>query len=76
MNREKAEYYRKKPNHKYMVVNYARNPIIEKFFYTEDEAMKFLRKYNGEIIGSYKAKLKVEETNYYKGWKAFNGIVD
>ena len=59
-----------KPIHKYVVVNTGeRAEIYEKFFKTFEEAQDYLFKHNGKMIGNYKAKLEIRETDNYRKWR-------
>ena len=60
----------RKPIHEYVIVNLAeRVEIYEKFFKSFEEAQQYLYKHNGKMIGRFKAKLEIRETDNYRKWK-------
>lgn len=70
----KIENYQKEPSHRYVVVDYGKSEEVERFFYTKDEANAYVKENNGKVVGSFKKRLKIEETYYFKKWKKFNEI--
>ena len=69
------KHYRKKPTHKYRVVDYSsKTPNIDKFCYTLEEAEDFVFRNCDKIVGAVKKKLEIEETDYFKQWKKANEI--
>lgn len=50
--------YRKKPTHKYRVVDYSKSEEVERFFYTKDEANAYVKENNGKAQLEYVGEIE------------------